>query len=117
MESNEENKIEITEAVEKIEETNKTDETQGQNTIEDTSKGASIAALVLGIVSILFVSKFIIAVACGVLAVIFGIKGKKRGGQGMATAGFITGIIGLSLQAVFFIFGLILGATLIGILI
>ena len=115
MENNEENKIETTEK--NVEEADKTNQSQEQNTIEDNRKGLSIASLVLGIVSILFVSKFIIAVACGVLAVIFGIKGKKRGGQGMATAGFITGIIGLSLQAVFFIFGLILGATLIGILI
>jgi uncharacterized membrane protein len=114
MENNEENKLEITEAEEKIEETNQTDETQGQSTIENTSKGLSIASLVLGIVSILFVSRFIIAVACGVLAIIFGIKGKKRGGQGMAAAGFITGIIGLSLQAIFFVFGLMVGRALLG---
>lgn len=117
MESNEENKIEIIETEEKTEKTNQADEIQGQSTIEDASKGESIASLALGIVSILFVSRFIIAVACGVLAIIFGIKGKKRGGQGMATAGFITGIIGLSLQAVLFVFWLILASTLIGILI
>lgn len=114
MENNEENKIEITETKEKTEETTQTSESQEQSNVEDTRKGLSIASLVLGIVSILFVSRFIIAVACGVLAIIFGIKGKKRGGQGMATAGFITGIIGLSLQAVFFIFGLMVGTALLG---
>lgn len=112
MENNEENKIETVK--ENVEETVQTNQPQEQNIIEDNRKGLSIASLVLGIVSILLVSKFIIAVACGILAIIFGIKGKKRGGKGMAAAGFITGIIGLSLQVIFFIFGLILGAALVG---
>ncbi len=115
MENNEENKIETTEK--NVEEADKTNQSQEQNIIEDNRKGLSIASLVLGIVSILFVSKFIIAVACGVLAIVFGIKGKGRGGKGMATAGFITGIIGVSLQAVLFIFGFVLGATLVGLFI
>lgn len=113
MENNEENKI----AEENAEGTVQTNQSQEQNIIEDNRKGLSIASLVLGIISILFLREFIIAVACGVLAIIFGIKGKKRSGKGMAAAGFITGIIGVSLQAILVVFGLILGAALVGFLI
>ena len=104
--------------IEKVEEVNseviEEVKTADAEVVEDTRKGLSITALVLGICSIVFCKYIFISVACGVLAVIFGLKGKKRGGKGMAAAGFITGIIGLSLEALLFILGLILGLALIG---
>lgn len=92
---------------EKVEVINNKEETQ-----KSESKGMSVAALVLGIVSVVFCSVGLVNIACGVLAIIFGIKGKKRNGKGMAQAGFILGIIGLSLRAILFIFGFIIGMGL-----
>ena len=80
----------------------------------DNRKGLSISSMVLGICSIVFCSHFFISVACGVLAIIFGLKGKKRAGVKMATAGFITGIIGLCLEVVLLVIGIILGAAILG---
>lgn len=111
MENNEENKMEAL----KVEEA-QTEILQEENIVEDNRKGLSIASLVLGIVSIVFIKSFIVPVACGVLAIILGNKGKTRGGKGMAAAGFIMGIIGLSLQAMLFIIGFIFGVALAGIL-
>lgn len=92
--------------------TEKEVETINSGKIEDERKGLSIASLVLGICSIVFMSSFIIAVTCGVLAIVFGLKGRKRAGKGMAAAGFITGIIGVSLQVLFFLFGFFIGLVL-----
>ena len=77
-------------------------------------KGLSIASLVLGICSIVFCAQFIVSVACGVLAVIFGLKGKKTAGRKMAQAGFITGIVGLSLEAIVILLVVVLGTAIFG---
>ena len=63
-------------------------------------KGMSIAGMVLGITSIVFIYlNFVL----GVLAIIFSAIGLKRGeGKGMAIAGLVTGIVGV-------IIGLVLG--------
>lgn len=107
MDKEENNIIETTEVV-------STEETT-QNEVENNDKkGLSIASMILGIVSILLGRNFLIAIACGVLAIIFGLKGKKMGGKGMAKAGFITGIIGVSLQLVLILIGTMLGLALIG---
>lgn len=107
MDKEENNIIETTEVV-------STEETT-QNEVENNDKkGLSIASMILGIVSILLGRNFLIAVACGVLAIIFGLKGKKMGGKGMAKAGFITGIIGISLQLLLMLIGTMLGLALIG---
>lgn len=72
MDKEENNIIETTEVV-------STEETT-QNEVENNDKkGLSIASMILGIVSILLGRNFLIAVACGVLAIIFGLKGKKNG--------------------------------------
>lgn len=92
---------EIEEVVEKVEVVNEND--------KSNSKALSIASLVLGIVAIVCLSEGIVSIACGVLAIIFGLKGQKRAGQGMAKAGFILGIVALSLYAVFLVFGILLG--------
>lgn len=56
--------------------------------IVEEKKGLSIASMVLGIVGLI-----IFAVPCGVLAIIFGLVGKKKGGKGFAIAGLVLGII------------------------
>ena len=80
---------------------------------KNDSKALSIAALVLGIVAIVCLSSGLICIACGVLAIVFGLQGQKRAGKGMAKAGFILGIIALSIYAVVMLLGIILGASII----
>lgn len=58
-----------------------------------------IAALVLGIISIVTCWFWYISLPAGILAIIFGVKSAKRTGSKMGKAGMITGIIGLSLFA------------------
>lgn len=60
-------------------------------------KGMSIAALVLGIVSVALFCFSYVSIPCAILAIIFGILGKKKGGAGMAKAGLILGIIALAI--------------------
>ena len=62
-------------------------ENENQTPIEE-KKGLSIASMVLGLVGIV-----IAALPCGILAIIFSVLGKKKGGKGFATAGLILGII------------------------
>ncbi|MBQ6992265.1 MAG: DUF4190 domain-containing protein [Clostridia bacterium] len=52
-----------------------------------TSDVWSLTSLILGLVGISFAS-----IPCGILAIIFGLKGRKENSKGMATAGFILGI-------------------------
>ena len=79
---------------------------------KNDSKALSIAALVLGIVSLVGGKLGILALACGILAIIFGVKGQQRDGKKMAKAGMILGIISVSLYAVIFLFVTILGVGL-----
>ena len=70
-----------------------------QNT--DNGKGFAIASLVLGIVSI-----FCFAIITGTLAIVFSSKAKAKGYPGgMATAGFVCGIIGLVGWAISMVMG------------
>ncbi len=71
----------------------------------DEGKGFSIAALVLGIVGIIggwFPVIQYFTLICAILGIIFGVKGKKMSAavygkpSGMATAGFVLGIIGVA---------------------
>lgn len=64
---------------------------------QQPASGLSIAAMVLGIVSLVLCCTGWGGIICGILAVIFGglsLKGKK-GGKGMAIAGLVCGIIAL----------------------
>ncbi len=56
-----------------------------------------IVSLVLGILSILSVLFWYIALPTGILSIIFGTKSYKRYGKKLGLAGLITGIVGLSL--------------------
>ena len=115
MEKDEEKNVIKTEeaTIEAVKEVNENTEKQAENIQQNNKKGLSITSMILGIVSIVWSFNFLISVACGVLAIIFGLKGKKMGGKGMAKAGFITGIIGLSLQVIMFLVGVMLGAAVI----
>ncbi len=61
------------------------------------SKGLSIAAMVLGIVSVVLYCFVYISIPCSILAIIFGFVGKNKGAKGMAIAGIVLGIIALAL--------------------
>ncbi|NLC87784.1 MAG: DUF4190 domain-containing protein [Clostridiaceae bacterium] len=64
--------------------------------------GLSIAALVLGIISIVLWCAWFISIPCSILALIFGIIGIKKPGKGLAIAGLVTGAISLTIWLVLF---------------
>lgn len=76
-------------------------------------KGFSIASMVLGIIALIRVHVWYIAIPCSILAIVFSIVGKKKGGRGMATAGLVLGIIAIVLTAIIYIIGAILIVNLI----
>ena len=73
-------------------------------------KGFSIAALILGIVGIIFawfnIVIAIVALVCSILGIVFGVKGRNMSkiangkASGLATAGLVLGIIGTCLAAI-----------------
>ena len=70
----------------------------GENEVKQTevvneSKGLSIASMVLGIVSLVMLCIYYVSIPCAILAIIFAMVGRKKGGKGMATAGLVIGII------------------------
>lgn len=71
--------------------------------MENQSNGKAVASLVLGIVScvctIFGIYGGIIGIICGVIAIVLGTKAKKETPSGLATAGFVLGIIGTVLCA------------------
>lgn len=75
----------------------------------DSGKGFSVAALVLGILGV--VGAWIpivcyVTAACAILGLIFGVLGRQKSkkvlgrASGVATAGFVLGIIGTSFAAI-----------------
>ena len=83
-------------------------ENEVQNGPVAEKKGLSIAAMVLGIVAIVgYCINGYLVLICGILAIVFGVIGKKKGGKGMAKAGFILGIVALSIYVLI----ILLGAT------
>lgn len=88
----------------------------GAYAVAPPANGMATAALVLGILSLCFFWAFGFGVVLGVLAVIFGMVGRKKAatlpGQfasGRATAGLVTGIIGTVVGVAFF--ALVIAAT------
>lgn len=57
--------------------------------------GLSVASLVLGIIGVISILLWFFAAPLGILALIFGLIGRNKGGKGMATAGIILGAIAL----------------------
>jgi ABC-type dipeptide/oligopeptide/nickel transport system permease component len=65
---------------------------------ENKSKSAaSVASLILGILSIVTALFWYITLPTGILAIVFGAKSIKKFGSKLGKAGLILGIIGLSL--------------------
>jgi len=67
--------------------------------------GVAVASLVLGLVSVVLMCIWYVAMPCGILAIIFGVGGRKNAregasGGGMATAGLVLGLLGLLLPIV-----------------
>ena len=74
------------------------------NEIKKEENGFSITSLILGLSSIIcFFINIILSVTCSILAIIFGIKGRKKGAKDLGTAGMIIGIIVTSLIVILFI--------------
>lgn len=71
-----------------------------QTEVVNESKGLSIASMVLGIVSLVMLCIYYISIPCAILAIIFAIVGRKKGGKGMATAGLVLGIIALAIDVI-----------------
>lgn len=72
-----------------------------------SSSGGSepVLSLVFGIISILLSATVIIGIIMGILGICFSNSAKKRGiNDGKSTAGLITGIIGLSISVLYFLF-------------
>ena len=70
-------------------------------TKKTTCKG--VAALTLGIISIISALFWYISLPTGILGIVFGIKANKQTGSKLGKAGLITGIVGLSLFAFIYI--------------
>ena len=70
------------------------------------SKWLSIASMVLGIISVVLFCIWYLSIPCAILAIIFGIIGRKKGAKGMATAGLVLGIIALAILVVIYILAL-----------
>lgn len=66
---------------------------------EKKKSGMGVAALVLGIISIVTALFWYISMPTGILAIIFGAKSAKKIGSKLGKAGLATGIVGLSLCA------------------
>lgn len=67
-------------------------------------KGLAIAAMVLGIVSIVLFCVWYISMPCAILAIVFGILSIKSNKKGMAIAGISTGAIGFVLMVLLYVF-------------
>lgn len=66
--------------------------------------GKSVAAMVLGIVSIVFSACLVISLPCAIIALSFGKSEEKIQPNGMAKAGFVMGMVGLILTVIALIF-------------
>lgn len=80
----------------------------------DGSKGMAIAAMVLGIVSIVLSCIWYVSLVTGIIGIVLGIMYNKKNGKcGMSTAGIVCSIIGMVLAVVIIILG-ILGLAALG---
>lgn len=75
--------------------------------MEQNGKGQAIAALVLGIVSLVCCWEgygALIGLACGVVGLIMASQAKKKGNEStMRKLGFVFSLIGIILSAIFFV--------------
>lgn len=118
-----EEKKEIVE-VEKVDNTENTDKTKAEPKkevkVETTKKeepkkerkGFCIAAMVLGIIALVFFCIWYLSIPCAILAIIFGILGINTNHKGMAIAGLVTGIIGIVIWSILIILVFLFGFTM-----
>lgn len=118
-------KVENTENTDNVEKEKQTQEkenskkeTKETKVVEEPKKEKKrlcIASMILGIVALVFFCLWYISIPCGILAIIFGIKGVKTANKGMAIAGLITGSIGVIISIlilmVLFVFWFVLGIS------
>ena len=71
--------------------------------INKKNSAMAIAALPLGIISIVLSLFWYITVPTGILAIVFGAKSTRKYGSKLGKSGLITGIVGLSLFAFIYI--------------
>lgn len=81
---------------------------------DPTKNWMGILAMIVGILSILICCVWYLSLILGGAGLIFGILGRKSQKKGMATAGMITGIIGLSIALIVVIFVVAAVASLPG---
>ncbi len=67
-------------------------------------QGMAIASMVCGIVSIPLFCLWYISVPCAIVAIVLGVLAQREGESPMAKAGFITGIVGLGIVVVGWLF-------------
>ena len=77
--------------------------------------GFSIAALVLGIISIVLWCLWFASIPCAILAIIFGAISLRKTGKALSITGMVTGIVSIGLWFLIFMFifsfGFIEGVT------
>ncbi|HEY0559490.1 MAG TPA: DUF4190 domain-containing protein [Frankiaceae bacterium] len=84
---------------------------------QQARNGFGVAALVLGILSIVGFFLSWIALILGVLAIVFGVLGRKRAQNreatngGMATAGLVMGVVGVVIFAILLAIGISIFAS------
>lgn len=88
----------------KVEEVKKEEPKTEAKQPEKDRKGLAIAAMVLGIVSLVLFCVWYISVPCAILAVVFGILSLKSSKKGMAIAGISTGAVGFVLMLILYVF-------------
>ncbi len=71
--------------------------------INKKNSAMAIAALPLGIISIVLSLFWYVTLPTGILAIIFGSKSTRKFGSKLGKSGLITGIVGLSLFAFIYI--------------
>lgn len=77
-----------------------------ENQTNQTTPGAAIASLILGLVSFGFAwfgYGALISIITGIIGIILGVKANKIQQTGMATAGIVLSIIGIVLSIIVFV--------------
>lgn len=114
--NNEEKKeepIQSTEIIETETPINQSDVKQAE-VVKEEKQGLSVASLILGIIAILCLFEHgVLNIACAILAIVFGVKGRKQGAKGLGTTGMVLGIVSLVLCAIVLIFLMIFASALL----
>lgn len=80
----------------------------GYREAEPKSNGLAVAALVIGILSIIFAFTAVwLGLILGIVGVVLGANARKKHQTSMATAGFVCSLLGLIFSAVMLVCGLV----------